>query len=61
MKAWNDDMNVPSQFDQKLTFLLEINFNNSEICISTFFFLPKAIVVQQFSLNIKWWHCFGYE
>lgn len=37
MKAQNDDMNVPLQFDQKLTFLLEINCNDSEICVSTFF------------------------
>lgn len=43
MKAWNDDMNVPSQFDQKLTFLLEINFDNSEICISTFFSSQKLL------------------
>lgn len=38
MKAQSNDMNVSSRFDQKFTFLLEINFNDSEIGISTFFF-----------------------
>lgn len=43
MKAQSNDMNVSSRFDQKFTFLLEINFNDSEIGIATFFFFtPKT-------------------
>lgn len=42
MKAQSNDMNVSSWFDQKFTFLLEINFHDSEICISTGFFSPKT-------------------